>query len=368
MEQWTPIWAQAHADMGLLCGNYKSHTVKATLYAGLGGNQVRLRLSNEAGKKDVHLVQIGIQAGSGNILPVTVGGKTECILSPGQRLYSDTIQAEVEAGMDVTVSMAFSGKTASGNQLTEAVRYSKKGNFALSRQMTPVPLSFRDLRYSMTPVIPVLSGIEVLTEEKREVIVCFGDSITQQGRWTMPLGQMLPETVVLNKGIGGNQLLSDPMSRFMAMWGPAAMGRFQRDVLEETGVTAVIFALGTNDIGMARNSSQIALHGAEKIFEGLLALNGQAKAAGLKTYIATITPRENSGGYQPWHEAERQKLNESIRIGTAFDGILDFDAVTRDQEHPARFDEPCDSGDHLHPSWVGGKRMAKEAYKVLCRR
>lgn len=329
---------------------------------------MRLRLSNEAGKKDVHLVQIGIQAGNGNILPVTVGGKTECILSPGQRLYSDTIQAEVEAGMDVTVSVAFSGKTASGNQLTEAVRYSKKGNFALSRQMTPVPLSFRDLRYSMTPVIPVLSGIEVLTEEKREVIVCFGDSITQQGRWTMPLGQMLPETVVLNKGIGGNQLLSDPMSRFMAMWGLAAMGRFQRDVLEETGVTAVIFALGTNDIGMARNSSQIALHGAEKIFEGLLALNGQAKAAGLKTYIATITPRENSGGYQPWHEAERQKLNESIRTGTAFDGILDFDAVTRDQEHPARFDEPCDSGDHLHPSWVGGKRMAKEAYKVLCRR
>ena len=99
--------------------------------------------------------------------------------------------------------------------------------------------------------------------------------------------------------------------------------------------------------------------------ETLLELNRQAKAVGLKTYIATLTPRGASAGYKDWHEVERLALNEMIRESTAFDGILDFDVVTRDVDNPELFDEPCDSGDHLHPGSVGGRRMAMEAYKVL---
>lgn len=365
MEAWITTWAQAHADMSLLCGNYKNHTVKTTILSSLSGSQIRLRLSNQEGKKPVHILQMGIQAGNGDIVPVTVGGKGTVVLEPGQSVYSDAVKLTVAEAMDITVSMAFEGTATSGNQLPEGVRYSKKGNFALQRQMEPAKRGIRDTIYNMSPVIPVLSGIEVLTRQEKEVIVCFGDSITQQSHWTKPLGQLLEKTIIINKGIGGNQLLSDPMSKFSSMWGPVAMGRFRRDVLEETGVTGVIFALGTNDIGMTRDQKLIGQHGAEKLMEGLLALNAQAKEAGLKTYIATITPRGNSAGYHDWHEAERLALNEKIRSATAFDGVIDFDAVTRDKEDPSVYDEPCDSGDHLHPGVIGGRRMAREAYEVL---
>ncbi len=365
MGKWITTWAQAHVDMGLMCGNYKNHTVKITIVSCLCGNQIRLRLSNQEGKKPVHILQIGLQSGNGGIVPMTVGGKRDILLEPKQSLYTDAAELPVTEGMDITVSMAFEGQATSGNQISESVRYSKKGNYALQRQMPAAKKGIRDTIYNMSPVIPVLSGIEVLTVQEKDVLVCFGDSITQQSHWTKPLGKLLRNTVVINKGIGGNQLLSDPMSKFMSMWGPKAVSRFCTDVLEETGVTGVIFALGTNDIGMTRDWKQIEEHGAQKLMEALLELNKGAKTAGLKTYIATITPRGASTGYQPWHEKERLALNKAIRESTAFDGVIDFDAVTRDSTDPALFDEPCDSGDHLHPGAIGGMRMAKEAFRVL---
>lgn len=358
-------WAQAHADMSLLCGNYKNHTVKTTILSGVAGKGIRLRLSNQEGKKPVHILQTGLQVGNGIILPVTVGGKQETVLEPGQTAYSDMVSLQVEEGMDITVSMAFHGAATSGNQLPEAVRYSKIGNYALQAQMPRAKGKLRDTIYHMTPVIPVLSAIEVMTDQPKEIIVCFGDSITQQSHWTKPLGRMLKDTILLNKGIGGNQLLSDPAFRFSSMWGTAAIKRFRRDVLEEDGAGSVIFALGTNDIGMARDRKALEKCSGEKIMEALLKLNAQAKRSGLKTYIATVTPRGNSTGFHDWHEKERQVLNDAIRESKAFDGLLDFDSVTRDRKNPTVMDEPCDSGDHLHPSAVGGLRMAKEAYQVL---
>ena len=365
MEKWITTWAQAHGDMRLLCEKRKDYTVKSTIYSCLSGNQVRLRLSNHEGTECVHILEIGIQAGNGDIIPVTVAGESAITLSPKQTVYSDIIPMLISEGMDITVSMAFRGSATSGNQLPEVVRCSSKGRYAMARQMQSAKKGIWERLFSIPDVIPVLSSVEIMTQQEKDVIVCFGDSITQQSYWTKPLGQMLPNTVVINKGIGGNQLLSDPVSKYSSMAGCAGKNRFHIDVLEETGVTGVIFALGTNDIGLATDQTYLAQRSAEKLMECLLELNRQAKKAGLKTYIATLTPRWGSKGYQYWHEAERCKLNELIRQSTGFDGIIDFDAVTRDKVEPSMFDEPCDSGDHLHPGAVGGMRMAREAYRVL---
>ena len=129
--QWITTWAQAHADMGMLCGNYKDHTVKTTVVSCLSGDQLRLRMENYEGKKPVHILQIGIQIENGPIVPVTVHGKNEVVLQPKQAVYSDPVTLCVADGQDITISMAFSGKATSGNQLPETVRYGKAdGNAA----------------------------------------------------------------------------------------------------------------------------------------------------------------------------------------------------------------------------------------------
>jgi lysophospholipase L1-like esterase len=45
------------------------------------------------------------------------------------------------------------------------------------------------------------------------------------------------------------------------------------------------------------------------------------------------------------------------RTGKLFDGMIDFDQVTRDPSHPARFLPIYNSGDHLHPNDAGYKAM-----------
>ena len=187
-------------------------------------------------------------------------------------------------------------------------------------------------------------------------------------RWTKPLADQLrytgKETVVINKGIAGNQLLSDPMIKMMSMYGTAAIKRFEEDVLRVQGATAVLFALGVNDMNMVKDEK--ALQGkAEAAMSALEELAAKARARGMKTYLATITPCGGCKGYRDFTNPEREKLNKLIRESTSFDGVVDFDAVVRDPEDPGVLQEICDSGDHLHPGAAGGQLMAKAAYHML---
>lgn len=51
-------------------------------------------------------------------------------------------------------------------------------------------------------------------------------------------------------------------------------------------------------------------------------------------------------------------MNKWIRTSGAVDGVIDFDAVVRDPEHPSRLLARFASKDHLHPNDDGYKAMA----------
>jgi lysophospholipase L1-like esterase len=53
----------------------------------------------------------------------------------------------------------------------------------------------------------------------------------------------------------------------------------------------------------------------------------------------------------------RQAVNEWIRQSGAYDGVIDFDAVVRDPQHPLKIRTEYDAGDHLHPNDAGYKAM-----------
>jgi len=77
----------------------------------------------------------------------------------------------------------------------------------------------------------------------------------------------------------------------------------------------------------------------------------------LKIYGATLTPYEGAAYFSPEGEAKRQALNQWIRASGAYDGVIDFDMVTRDPGAPTKFLPAYDSGDHLHPGDAGYKAM-----------
>jgi hypothetical protein len=64
------------------------------------------------------------------------------------------------------------------------------------------------------------------------------------------------------------------------------------------------------------------------------------------------------GYYNQDKEQKREAVNHWILSSGAVDGVIDFDAVTRDPNHPTHILAAFDSGDHLHPQDDGYKAMA----------
>jgi lysophospholipase L1-like esterase len=157
---------------------------------------------------------------------------------------------------------------------------------------------------------------------------------------------------VVNQGISGNQILAHGPGR--PAENPSALSRFQRDVLDRTGVRAVIIDLGVNDI--LRNPGRAD---PAAIVEGLRRLVSRAHARGLRVVGATLMPFQDHIGYRDDREAVRQAVNAEIRSGRVFDAVTDLDKALRDPYNPRRLRSDYDSGDHLHPSDDGYARMAE---------
>ena len=97
---------------------------------------------------------------------------------------------------------------------------------------------------------------------------------------------------------------------------------------------------------------------AEQVIAGLRELAARGQARGLRMLAATILPCEGETRCTTAVDAERVAVNEWIREGGVFDGMLDFDAVVRDPADPARMLPAYDSGDHLHPGDAGLAALA----------
>jgi lysophospholipase L1-like esterase len=50
-------------------------------------------------------------------------------------------------------------------------------------------------------------------------------------------------------------------------------------------------------------------------------------------------------------------VNDWIRNGKAFDGVIDFDKAVEDPQNPDHILAKYDSGDHLHPNDAGYEAM-----------
>ncbi len=161
---------------------------------------------------------------------------------------------------------------------------------------------------------------------------------------------------MLNVGIGGGRVLQDGL-------GPNAAARFDRDILAQTNARYVIVFEGVNDMGTLTRDAPVdaASHAAfvTRIETAYGQMIQSAHDHGLKIYGATILPYFGSDYYHPdsANEADRQAINAWIRDPAHYDGVIDFDAVMRDPQHPEHLRPDYDSGDHLHPNAAGYKAM-----------
>lgn len=360
-----PVWDDAWVVPLGMPRQLNDVTLRQQLRTSLGGDRLRLVVSNEAGSVPLHVGAMSVRRADGGApLAVRFQGADGTPVAPGARVLSDPVALPLRAGDRLEVDLHLPGPTALAGFHWDARDGLQvlPGN-AVGRLDAPVRLSASTRAF--------VTELRVATAAAASAVVTVGDSITdgngaspgRDQRWPDHLSRRLaPRGVaVLNAGISGNRLLRDG-------WGHSALARFERDVLGHAGVRAAIVLLGTNDIGFpgtpfAPAEAPVAL---ADLARALRQLVEQAHARGVRVVAGTLPPFEHSlegtpleGHYSPAKETLRVALNAWIREAGVFDGVADFDAVLRDPAHPSRLLPALDSGDHLHPGDAGYQRMAE---------
>lgn len=361
-------------------------------------------------------------------------GGTSVVIAPGQAVASDAVALDVPALATVVVSLYFADEASLSDMHPmehAATTMAVDGNAAGAETLA------QDKRLRLAgddtaPHIYVLSGVDVMADRATRGIVAFGDSITDGafasspartwpgviaalgacrallGRAANAPGAVSPAAescpvqaaqggdaatfdpprgnapdaqapmAVVNMGISADELTTDQIGQPGA--GMSGLKRFERDVIDQPGVTDVLVLLGTNDInrGIDRaGQPDGALAG--DIIDSLRMLVDVAHQHGLRIYLATVPPFAGftlPGWFTPEKEAVRQQVNQWIEHDAKVDGVLPFAAALRGTYRPsplAALQHPlppgmasiCAGDAGLHPNDRGYAVMGTLAFDIL---
>ena len=343
-------------------------TLRQVVRVSIGGQRLRLRFSNEFGNGALTLVSVRVARSAGGSAidkasdrPVTFNGAASAVVPARALIVSDALDFDLVPLSNVAVTIHLRGapSAVTGHPGSRTTSYLIPGDAAASPALTGAA---RVVHWYF------LSGIDVAANDNAAAVAILGDSITDgrgsttdgNDRWLDNLARRLHAAnpsqpiAVLNAALGGNRLLRDGV-------GPNALARLDRDVLSQPGVRWLIVLEGVNDIGTAKAARAKGERAAtaDDIIQAYEQIITRAHARDILVYGGTIMAFGGFSEYDtPEAEADRQRINAWIRTSGRFDGVIDFDAATRDPDRPTRLSPAVDGGDHLHPSAAGYRIMA----------
>lgn len=354
-----------------------NQTFRMVVTPHLDGPLLRVHLSNRFGTTAVTFghVTVADQVQRAKVTaptPVLFHGKATVTVPVGHDVVSDPVAFPVTAFKPVAISIHVPGPVGPPTKHWNAN--------ATSYQSAPGSGDLTDQsdarRFdAVTRAWFYVNALDVLAPPDVRSVVAFGDSITDGFVGSTPMSvpadisvadtnMRYPDVLqrrllakrspisVVNAGVGSNRLLTsgEPL-----LLGPSGLARFQRDALQQSGVTGVILLEGINDLGFPPGAD------ADAMISGYKDVIAQARRAGVKIWLGTIVPASDAlvDGVllAPASERNRQVINRWIRGQHMADGIVDFDAVMRNPVNPAVMRSEYASPDRLHPSTAGYRAM-----------
>jgi lysophospholipase L1-like esterase len=378
--EWITTWATAPLAPSPAVGqrpatpSFENRTLRQILRVSAGGSSVRLRLTNAYGQAPLAIgaARIALLDDRGQEVPgssriLTFGGDKTATAATGAPLVSDSVDLAVPSLAKMVVTLYLPGNTGpcTCHQVgLDRLEVSAPGDFSAEPFVPESTLTARAF----------LAAVEVDAPEGAATVAIIGDSISDgvgstngaDRRWPDRLAERLAARQgrvwgVANQGISGNRVLADGA-------GVSALARFDRDVLSLPGVEAVIVFEGVNDLGIGFGRRPANAPGAGfpastltsgQMIDGYRQLITRAHARGVRIFGATIAPYKGAGYWSEEGEAARQAINEWIRSGGEFDGVLDFDHAFADPTNPEQMREGYHMGDFLHGSDAGYLAVAE---------
>lgn len=368
-QQWTGTWATTVVKsdkqrMPASGTDLSNSSVRQVIHASIGGKRMRLQLSNEYCTVPVEIKSVyvadwkdscDIDVKTAQYL--TFEGKRNVVILPGKAVYCDPISYNLKPLQRLTITINYGGglpEVATLHDGSRTTSYIIKGE---SKPKTKFANAEKAVHWYN------IAALEV--EGNGNSIAVLGNSITDgrgsttdmQNRWTDIFAEALQkkgkDVGVLNLGIGGNCVLWDGL-------GAAAVKRFDRDILGQKGVKALIIFEGVNDLGCSQDGVQTAT----RLIDSYKEMATKARKAGMKVYGATIMPFKGHDYYKPEHELGRKIVNLWIRESGYFDGYIDFDKLARDGNDPDALRKEWQE-DWLHPNAEGYRIMGEYAAEVM---
>ncbi len=379
-------------------------TFRLIIKPDLWGNQIRLRFSNVYGDRPLQLDQVfvGLQASGGNVVPGTNrrvsfdNGATTKTIAPGARGSSDPVKLDYAkrpdspelSGRNLAVSFHVVG--ASGRMTWHSGAY--RTSYLGAPKSGAHSADDGDLAFPFTTTSWFfLDGVDVMAPQDTVVVAALGDSITNgsnstlngDDRWGNALSNRLhaafgSRVSVVILGIGGNQVVGPKTYDVSKPYfgGPSALQRLDRDILVLPGLTAVVWLEGINDLGQPGNQiagiaptapEAVPPTPPEDVIAGFREGVKRLRSRGIKVIGGTLLPVKGAqGSYATAQlEASRQAINAFIRTSGIYDGVVDFEAATRDPASGMLRTEFLPSstaggpGDMIHPNRAGYQAMAR---------
>jgi lysophospholipase L1-like esterase len=345
---------------------FQNQTVRQIIHTSIGGPRVRVVLSNVFGTTPLTIgaASIAVRDKESAIVaatsrPLTFGGLAAPTIPAGAELFSDPVAMTVPAFADLAIDLFIPDAPAASTRTLHLgafqTNYIADGGNHAGEAMLANPTTINSWFF--------LERVEVTAPPSTIGIVAFGDSITDgtgstrdaNNRWPDVLARRLGsgQAAIMIQAIAGNRLLSDA---YAFGFGVPALARFDRDVLAQTGATHVVVLEGINDIGLGLENPSPSV---DDLVAAYRQITMRAHARGLKAIAGTLLPFEGATYYRAAGETKRAAVNAWLRgKDSGFDGVIDFDAVTKDPGHPMQILPTLHAGDHLHPNDAGYNAMA----------
>lgn len=340
-----------------------NNTLRQIVRVSLGGDTLRLRLSNDFSTATtvIQAASIAISKGGGAIdastsKPLLFGGKPGVTLAANGSALSDPLPFAFAARSDLAITLHYGTASSSvtGHPGSRTTSYLLAGDKTSSADFAGA---------TKTEHWYTINTLETRAGSSAGAVAILGNSITdgrgsttdQQNRWPDILSETLLKNTatsqvgVLNLGIGGNCVLSGGL-------GPTGVSRFPRDILQQSGVRWVVIFEGVNDIGGV-TSAAAATTMSNNLIAAYKQMTKDAHAKGFKVYGATIMPFNGNSYYNASSEQCRSKVNAWIRSATDYDGVIDFDRIMRSSTDTTKLGTGTFQNDGLHPDATAYRKM-----------
>ena len=373
-ERWVGTWACAPqtVDKGFMPYNNQmtNRSVRQVVKVSIGGNTLRLQLSNELSSEPVEITSVyiakaleGPEIEKNTAKYLQFSNKRRVTIPAGKAVFSDALKFNLQPleRLSITINYLKAPKEPTVHMGSRTTSYILRG---VTNANSDFSKAFKEDHWFN------ISAIDVLDASISSVAI-LGNSITDgkgcvtnaQDRWPDFMSAVLngekstdvQKTGVLNLGIGDNRILSVGL-------GAPGKERFDRDILGQRGLRAVVIFEAINDIGTSTNPAETA----RQLIEAYQIMIKKAHQRSLKVYMGTITPFKGCKNYYtPARDVARKQVNEWIRANKEIDGFIDFDALMRDPSAPDQLRKEWQIGDWLNPNPAGYKQMGEYAAKKI---